>query len=153
MTYCVGGSTNKFIFCLNNVVCCTTNVLWNSYCLSLLNVLCAESLSPMDYSLPGSSVHGILQARILEWVAISFSRVSSQPRDWNCVSYVSCIGRQVLYHYHHLGGPNSVLSINETFSLLILWKFVNPNSLKEILSITGINQNILNFLDLLCFRI
>jgi len=35
----------------------------------------------MDYSLPGSSVHGILQARILEWVAISFSRGSSQPRD------------------------------------------------------------------------
>ena len=44
MTYCVGGSTNKFIFCLNNV-CCTTNILWNSYCLSSLNVLCAESLS------------------------------------------------------------------------------------------------------------
>ena len=36
---------------------------------------------PMDYSPPGSSVHGIFQARILEWVAISFSRGSSQPRD------------------------------------------------------------------------
>ena len=36
---------------------------------------------PMDCSLPGSSVHGILQARILEWVAIPSSRVSSQPRD------------------------------------------------------------------------
>ena len=36
---------------------------------------------PMDYSLPGSSVHGIFQARVLEWVAISFSRGSSQPRD------------------------------------------------------------------------
>ena len=36
---------------------------------------------PMDHSLPGSSLHGILQARILEWVAISFSRGSSQPRD------------------------------------------------------------------------
>ena len=40
----------------------------------------------MDYSLPGSSVHGILQARILEWVAIPFSRESSQPRDRTCVS-------------------------------------------------------------------
>ena len=40
----------------------------------------------MDYSLPGSSVHGILRARILEWVAISFSRISSQPRDWTLVS-------------------------------------------------------------------
>ena len=42
----------------------------------------------MDCSLPGSPVHGILQARILEWVAISFSRGSSQPRDW---TQVSCI--------------------------------------------------------------
>ena len=43
----------------------------------------------MDCSLPGSSVHGILQARILEWVAISFSRRSSQPRDWTCVSCIA----------------------------------------------------------------
>ena len=49
---------------------------------------------PMDCSLPGSSVHGILQARILEWFAISFSRGSSQPRDW---TYISCIGRKILY--------------------------------------------------------
>ena len=41
---------------------------------------------PMDCSKPGSSVHGILQARILEWVAISYSRGSSQPRGWTCVS-------------------------------------------------------------------
>ena len=43
---------------------------------------------------PGSSVHGILQARILEWAAIPFSRGSSQPREW---TWVSCIGRQILY--------------------------------------------------------
>ena len=49
--------------------------------------------NPMDYSPPGSSVYGILQARILGWVAISFWR-SSQPRDGNSVSYVSFIGRQ-----------------------------------------------------------
>ena len=46
----------------------------------------------------GSSVHGILQARILEWVAMHSSRGSSWPRDWTHVSYVSCIGRGVLYH-------------------------------------------------------
>ena len=46
----------------------------------------------------GSSCHVILQARILEWVAISSSKWSSWPMDWNCVSYVSCIGRLVLYH-------------------------------------------------------
>ena len=49
----------------------------------------------------------ILQARILEWVATPSSRGSSQPRDGTCVSYVSCIGRQVLYHYHHLGNRES----------------------------------------------
>ena len=42
---------------------------------------CLTLCDPMDCSPPGSSVHGILQARILEWVAISFSRGSSQPRD------------------------------------------------------------------------
>ena len=47
-----------------------------------------DSMDPMDYSLPGSSVHGILQARILEWVAVSFSWGSSQPRDQ---TQVSCI--------------------------------------------------------------
>ena len=51
----------------------------------------------MDCSLLGSSVHGILQARILEWIAITFSRRSSQPRDHTCISYISCIGRRVLY--------------------------------------------------------
>ena len=54
---------------------------------------------PMDYSLPGSSVHGIFQARILEWDAISSSRGSSQPRDWTYISYISCIGLQILYHW------------------------------------------------------
>ena len=49
-------------------------------------------------SLPGYYIHGILQARILEWVAIPFSRGSSWPRDRTCVSYISCTGRRVLYH-------------------------------------------------------
>ena len=63
--------------------------------------LCPTICNPMDCSLPGSSVHGILQARILEWIAISFSRGSLQPRGWILVSY---IGRQALYH-SHLGSP------------------------------------------------
>ena len=53
----------------------------------------------IDYSPPGSSVHGILQAGILEWVVISFSRGSSQPSDRTHISWVSCIGRQILYYY------------------------------------------------------
>ena len=57
---------------------------------------CLTLCDPMDCSLPGSSVHGISQARILEWVAISYSRVSSWPRDQICVS---CIGRWILHHW------------------------------------------------------
>ena len=53
----------------------------------------------MNCSPPGSSVHGSFQTRILEWVAMPSSRGSSWHRDWTCVSYVSCTGRQVLYHY------------------------------------------------------
>ena len=49
---------------------------------------CLTLCDPMDYSLPGSSIHRIFQARILEWVAISFSRRSSQPRDWTQVSHI-----------------------------------------------------------------
>ena len=57
----------------------------------------------MDCSLPDSSVHGILQARILEWVALSSSRGSSQPRAQTCISYVSCISRRVVYWLSHQG--------------------------------------------------
>ena len=57
----------------------------------------------MDRSLPGSSVHGIFQARILEWVAISSSRGSSQHRDQTHISYASCVDRWVLYYESHLG--------------------------------------------------
>ena len=47
---------------------------------------CLTLCDRMDCSLPGSSVHGIFQATVLEWIAISFSRGSSQPRDWTRVS-------------------------------------------------------------------
>ena len=56
-----------------------------------------------DYSPPGSSVHWISQARILDQVAISFFRAHSQPGDQSHVSCVSCIGRQILYHWATLG--------------------------------------------------
>ena len=52
----------------------------------------------MDCSLPGFSVHRIFQARILEWVAISSSRGFPQTRDQTCVSFISGIGRWILYH-------------------------------------------------------
>ena len=63
---------------------------------------CPILFNSMDYSLPGSSVHGILQARILEWVATSSSRGSSQPRDRTCICYISFIRRLILYHQRQL---------------------------------------------------
>ena len=59
---------------------------------------CPTLCCPTDHSPPGSSVHGILQARILEQVAMPSSRGSSWPRDWTHVSYVSWIGWWVLSH-------------------------------------------------------
>ena len=59
---------------------------------------CPILCDPMYCNPPDSSVHGILQARILESVAGPSSRESSPPRNRTCVFYVSCIGRQVLYH-------------------------------------------------------
>ena len=79
---------------------------WKNY-FSVLFVcavqLCLTLCNPMDCSPPDSSVYRIFRARILVWVAISFSRGSSQPRDRNCISCAFCIGRQVLYHWCHLG--------------------------------------------------
>ena len=60
---------------------------------------CLTLCDPLDCSPPGSSIHGILQARILEWVATSSSRGSSQPRDQTHVSCVSSTGRWMLYHW------------------------------------------------------
>ena len=73
----------------------TTNKHMARWLTSLVTVVVSVAKSctilciPMNCSLPGSSVHGISQARILEWVATSFSKGSSQPRDQTCVSCLS----------------------------------------------------------------
>ena len=79
------------------------------------NPLCAraKSVQPcpvlcnaMDWSPPGSSVLGTLQARVLEQAAMPSSSGSSRPRGQTHVSYIFCIGGQVLYHSCHLGKPH-----------------------------------------------
>ena len=91
-------------------------VVWNYfpnvlYC-DVLSHIHRPALSDLiDCSPPGSSVPGILQARILEWVAIPSSRGSSRCRDQTRISYVSCIGRQVLYHQLQLGSPTPKYTI------------------------------------------
>ena len=66
-----------------SVVLQVNEVKWSEVAQSCLT-LC----NPLDCSLPGSSVHGIFQARVLEWIAISFSRGSSQPRDSTPASHI-----------------------------------------------------------------
>ena len=73
----------------------STSTCYPCLCACSLAQSCSTLFDPMDCSPPGSSIHGISQARILEWVAISSSRGSSRPRDQICIS---CIGRWILYH-------------------------------------------------------
>ena len=77
----------------------------------LVHKLCPTLWDPRDCSPSGSSVHGILQAGILEWVAMPSSRGTFRPRGQNCISKVSCFGRQALYHYSHLGSPQEWVPI------------------------------------------
>ena len=76
-------------------------------CVCTVVQFCPTLFDPMDYSLPGSSVHGIFHARILEQVAISYSMGSSQPRNQTRISCISCIGRQIFFFNHcpTLGSP------------------------------------------------
>ena len=67
----------------------------SNQCARLCVFSCVRLCDSMDSSPPASSIHGIILARILEWVAISFSRAFSLPRDQ---THISCIGKQVLYH-------------------------------------------------------
>ena len=78
---------------------------------------CPTLCNPVDCRSPGSSVHGILQARILEWVFMPSSRASSPPMGWTCVSYVSCIGMQGLYHWYQLGSQWNVYKTSTSSNL------------------------------------
>ena len=80
---------------------CVSVCVCERVCVCVCVCVCAQSLyhvqlfDPTDYSQLGSFVDGAFQARILQWVAISYSKGSSPPRDQ---IGVSCIGRQILYH-------------------------------------------------------
>ena len=75
-------------------------------CFMLNCSVVSDSGDLMDYSPPGSSVHGTFQLRTLEPVAIFYSRVSSQPRDQVHISCISWIGRWLLSHVSHLESQN-----------------------------------------------
>ena len=90
---------------------------------------CPTLFQPMDCGPPGFSVRGIIQAGILEWVAISYSRGSSRPMDQTHVSSVSCIGRQVFITSAtweaHLCNGASIKTSNELWRasrLATMWR-------------------------------
>ena len=84
--------------------------------------LCPTLCDPMDCSPAGSSVHGILQARILEWIAMSHSRVSSQPRDQSCISYMSCVYfNNFFFIFKKPPFPNKVTFTDVQASFRPLW--------------------------------
>ena len=68
--------------------------------------------NPMNCCPPGCSVHGIITARILEWVAMLSSKGPSWPRDQTLVSYSSCMGRWILYHWHCLLKATKLFTLN-----------------------------------------
>ena len=98
-------------------------------------VLCAQSLQlcltlcdPMDCCPPGSSVHGILQARILEWVAMPSSRESSRPRDR---THISCISRRILYPLSDLGSPERNLPVGKRWLEILSPSYLTRKTNKQ----------------------
>ena len=87
---------------------------------------CLTLCNPMDCSLPCSSVHGIIQARTLEWVADSFSRGSSQPRNW---TWVSCIARRFFTNWAMREAQNNIKDTGNNSNrlyLLVIYSGLGP---------------------------
>ena len=96
--------------------------------------MCLHALAGALRGPPGVFVHGIFQARILEWVSFSYCRGSSWLRDWTCLSCVSRIGRQVLYHCATWEAPRCTVCC---FSKKMLERYARP--LNDIVAIFKAN--------------
>ena len=102
----------------NEKICPQKSARFHRMFMVSINVMCLVTQScpnlfnPMDCNPPGFSIHGIFQVRILEWVAISSSRRSSQPRDGTHLSCVSC--KQILYPLSH-GEAHLQMEINQLY--------------------------------------
>ena len=133
--YCVSNVGTSVAQQTKQIKISTSRNLHSSGTYSLVGVVqslksCPTLCNPMNCSPPGSSVHGILQARILEWVALPSSRASFRPRDWTRISYVSCIDRRVLYHWATWEAQSSRACVLNVCVKLIInvysrWKIIN----------------------------
>ena len=100
--YCNSTSKLSLLGCISGnffIEMCVCVCVCVYICTCAYRVMCVCLFVTPGPSSPGSSVHGIFLARILEWVAISFSKGSSRPRDQTRISCISCMGRQILYHW------------------------------------------------------
>ena len=104
----------------------------------LVTQLCSTLCDPMDCSPPGSSVRGILQARILEWVAIPFFRGSSQPRDQSRVSYIAV---RFFTVWATREAPDSLLLKNVSHHLSLHWVIVVTPKFTDHKSTEKCNNN------------
>ena len=100
--FCNDYSIHSFILqvLIEHLLCASPDLYigLDSVCAHSITQSCPPLCDTMVCSLPGSAIHGISQARTLQWVARPSSKGSCRPRDQTQVSYVSCIGRQILYN-------------------------------------------------------
>ena len=101
---------------------------------------CPTLSDPKDYSLPGSSVHGIFQARVLEWVAISFSRGSSRPRDRTQVSHIAgkCFTiMNILFHVNFFFSLTPFILLS--YPPLIFLTYSTPSGSRQAMLIADVH--------------
>ena len=110
-------------------------IFYTSFVVVLIAQACLTLWDPVDCSPPGSPVHGILQARILEWVAMTSSRGSSQPRDW---TQVSCIAGRFFTIWTTREALLYNIFIN---NIVIAMAESKKNSRQDIIQCCGISVN------------
>ena len=119
-------------------------MFWCTTSLCLAAQFCPTLCDLMDCSLPDLPVHEIFQARLLEWVAISFSRGSSQPRDRTCVSG---IGKWSLYHWATWEVPPWV---QVTYYTSYIWSKIALRSLKIVRLLPSAHEFVVNAFYCFC---
>ena len=108
---------------------------WTTYHLACQSLSHVQLFDPMVCSLTGSSIHGIFQATILEWVAIFFSRGSFWLRNQIHISCISCIGRWILYHC-------TTRKASTTLGSPTFFQNTNTESIVKVISLHSSAQNL-----------
>ena len=109
-------------------------------CVWVHTQLCPTLCYPMDCSPPDSSAHGILQARLLEEIAVSFSRGSPWSRDWTRVSCISCVGRRVLYQLRYQGSPQNLSLVTKSLGAAAVNPLRRPVFTGDVLELHGLSK-------------